>query len=151
MGPSVQLDVDNTSPTINYFPSTDVLSNTNISRGWVPFYSQSGYASTIGEVGVGQSYHITSRVGASLIIEWHGTAIQLLGNATNISYSVTLDGQVVIDGDATRSSDILATFGNLTDSSHLVNLTITDTRSGSQLAFDKASITSHVSSGYTVV
>ena len=67
-----QFLVDDTSPTISYSPFRDTLSVPNLSAGWNPYYDQSGFASSIGELGNGTSLHITSLDGASLGFQWHG-------------------------------------------------------------------------------
>ena len=109
----LELTIDDTSPLIVYSPFRDTLSTPNLTTGWNPYYHSSGLASLIGQVGVGESYHITSMDGASLSVKWNGecaspsisrfgihryhrlfagNGIRLLGNTTSCSFSITLDG-----------------------------------------------------------
>ena len=76
MANSVQFTVDDTSPTILYSPFADTLSTPDLSLGWNPYYTLSGFASVLGEIGNGTSLHITSNNGSSLFIQWHGMSLQ---------------------------------------------------------------------------
>lgn len=64
--------VNDTSPTILYSPFADTLSTPNLSAGWNPYYTLSGFASVLGEVGDGTSLHITSNNGSFLVLQWNG-------------------------------------------------------------------------------
>ncbi|KAF9051373.1 hypothetical protein BJ165DRAFT_1448349 [Panaeolus papilionaceus] len=143
---TLTFDLDDTSPTIQYIPFSDTLSTPNLSAGWNPYYDQSGFAPAQGSIGNGTSLHITSFNGASLSVQWRGTGIKLLGNATSASYQITIDGQ-----SATPQPDInqniLTSIDGLDDASHTVTLiaqippeSATDTTS--MLVFDKAILAS---------
>lgn len=119
----VQFSVDDTSPQISYLPFADTLSTPNISAGWNPYFSLSGFAAALGESGNGTSHHITSLDGASLSIHWRGTGIQLQGNATNASYSLLLDGAAIKPEVVDPSNSILATIQGLPDAEHTISLT----------------------------
>jgi hypothetical protein len=69
---SIQLSVDDSSPEIVYSPFRDSFSTPELLHGWNPFYSISGFATTIGMFGNGTSFHITSLDGATLSLQWHG-------------------------------------------------------------------------------
>jgi hypothetical protein len=118
----VTFNVNDTSPTILYSPFGDTLSTPNLSASWNPYYTLSGYASAIGDVGNGTSLHITSDNGSSLVVQWHGTGLQLYGNATLASYSITLDG-APFTPPATSDNNVLVTITDLPDVPHAVTLT----------------------------
>lgn len=64
--------VDDTSPTIFYFPIGDTFSAPDLNAGWNPFFDISGYPTALGMTGNGTSYHVTSLGGASISIRWTG-------------------------------------------------------------------------------
>ncbi|EDR11612.1 uncharacterized protein LACBIDRAFT_324293 [Laccaria bicolor S238N-H82] len=145
----VQFSVDNTSPQISYFPFADTLSTPNLSAGWNPYFSLSGFAGVLGESGNGTSHHITSLDGASLSIHWRGTGIQLQGNATNASYSLLLDGAAIKPDVVDYSNSILATIQGLPDVEHTISLTTQipssqDPPNSSIVVFDRAIIISTI-------
>lgn len=145
----VQFSVDDTSPQISYFPFADTLSTPNLSAGWNPYFSLSGFAAALGESGNGTSHHITSLDGASLSIRWRGTGIQLQGNATNASYSLLLDGAAVKPEVFDTSNSILATIQGLPDAEHTISLTTQipgnqDSLNSSIVVFDRAIIISTI-------
>jgi hypothetical protein len=74
MADPVQFYVDDTSPSISYFPFGDTFSLPNLTAGWNPYFDQTGFASTSGGTGNGTSYHVTSRDGASLSVQWKGAS-----------------------------------------------------------------------------
>ncbi|KAF8800211.1 hypothetical protein BYT27DRAFT_7200394 [Phlegmacium glaucopus] len=145
MANSVQFTVDDTSPTILYSPFGDTFSTPNLSAGWNPYYTLSGFVPAPGDVGNGTSQHITSMNGSSCAIQWQGTGIQLFGNATFASYSITLDGAPFTP--AATSDGVLANIDGLADAPHIVVLTaetpaVQDPPDSSMLVFEKAIITS---------
>lgn len=75
MANSVQFVVNDTSPTILYLPFGDTLSTPNLSAGWNPYYTLSGFASVLGQVGEGTSLHITASNGSSLVLKWNGMSM----------------------------------------------------------------------------
>ncbi|TFK44161.1 hypothetical protein BDQ12DRAFT_708173 [Crucibulum laeve] len=148
MANNIQFFVDDTSPSISYFPFRDTFSTPNLSAGWNPYFDDSGFASVLGEEGNGTSLHITSLDGASISVQWHGTGIQLLGNATKASYTITLDGAPQAQSNITDlSNNILATFQNLPEAPHTLSLTASTSNTenppnSSMLVFDKALVIS---------
>ncbi|KAJ7091115.1 hypothetical protein C8R44DRAFT_719753 [Mycena epipterygia] len=142
MASVVQFSVDDSSPTVQYFPFGDTLAAADLAAGWNPHWDQPGFSSaTTGATGSGTSLHITSLNGASLQIQWKGTGIQLLGNVTRSSYNITLDGKPT---DASTSADlgnnILVTIDNLPDTNHTLSLTVQTTAADSLVEFDRAVI-----------
>lgn len=69
---SVQFSVDDSSPLLAYTPFPDTFGQANLTAGWNPYFVESGFVSAIGQTGVGQSQHITSRNGSSISLHWHG-------------------------------------------------------------------------------
>ncbi|KIK46774.1 hypothetical protein CY34DRAFT_369804 [Suillus luteus UH-Slu-Lm8-n1] len=76
------------------------------------------------------------------MIKWNGTGIDLLGNASNASYQITLDG-INISPNTSNPESILASFHDLTNTNHTVLLTTLTNQPtpDSYVAFDKALIT----------
>ncbi|KAJ7134976.1 hypothetical protein C8R43DRAFT_1021708 [Mycena crocata] len=154
MASVVQFSVDDSSPTISYFPFADTLGAPDLLAGWNPHWDDPGFSSaTTGSTGSGTSLHITGRNGASFQIKWKGTGIKLLGNVTRSSYDITLDGQ---SADASSSADpsnnTLVAFDNLQDTNHTLSLTVQTSTQDSLLTFDKAVISappSNSSLGFT--
>jgi hypothetical protein len=64
--------VDDTCPSISYYPFADTFGTPNLLAGWNPYYTGSGYASYQGVLGVGTSLHRTSLDGASFSVQWNG-------------------------------------------------------------------------------
>jgi hypothetical protein len=163
----VQISVDDTSPSLSYYPFRNALSTPDLTAGWNPYYDISGFASSPGQIGIGTSYHITSMDGASISMKWHGTSlfgdarwkyihlrglgngIQLFGNTTLASYSITLDGTDSHLNNHSSSfsnySGILVDINDLQDGPHNITLTARMPRNlsppnSSMLVFDKAVI-----------
>ncbi|KAF5348482.1 hypothetical protein D9756_009662 [Leucocoprinus leucothites] len=87
---SIQLSIDDTSPTLAYAPFGDTFTgHPNLSAGWNPYSIDNGF-------GIGESQHVTSRNGTSVTLEWHGTSVQIFGDTTSdVSLNVTLDGSTI--------------------------------------------------------
>ncbi|KAL1745707.1 hypothetical protein HDZ31DRAFT_35835 [Schizophyllum fasciatum] len=121
----VYFNVDDTSPQISYFPYADTLALPDLSAGWNPYYDDSGFSDGLGEVGAGDSAHITAHDGATISVHWRGTGIQLVGNATQASYSIALDGERLASSNrkADITNDALVTLDNLQDTDHTLSLT----------------------------
>ncbi|KAJ7495903.1 hypothetical protein B0H11DRAFT_2190182 [Mycena galericulata] len=135
----VQFTVDDSSPTVSYYPFPDTFSSPNLSAGWNPYWDDPGFSSAnIGAVGSGESSHITSRNNASFQIQWKGTGITLFGNVTNSSYNITIDGAAVDAGPSTDST--LAAIDNLNDTSHTLAFTVQANSLDSLVIFDRAVI-----------
>ncbi|KAJ7610922.1 hypothetical protein FB45DRAFT_1066100 [Roridomyces roridus] len=146
--------LDDTSTFFNYREFTSTLSkphfltsqvplleadgsNSGLSNGWVPWYSDSGYLSSNGQGGSGTSYHRTSRSGASVSLTFHGTAVELYG-ISNGSYNVTLDNSPYQPQGITLIDGLLASISNLIEGIHTVTLAAAPTSPSQQLAFDGA-------------
>ncbi|KAJ8518581.1 hypothetical protein ONZ45_g4358 [Pleurotus djamor] len=134
--------VDDTSPAVKYSPFRDTFSTPNTLRGWNPYFTESGFATAQGAIGVGNSLHISALNGSSVSLQWKGTGIDILGNATQATFSVTLDGEPIPDL-SPISGDTLARFTDLPDSNHTITLTTLSTGSAdSFIAFDEFIVTS---------
>jgi len=72
MAVPLQIWVDDTSPTITYYPFADTFGTPNVLAGWNPYYTDSGFAAYQGDLGVGTSLHRTSLDGASFSVQWNG-------------------------------------------------------------------------------
>jgi hypothetical protein len=166
MANPLRINIDDTSPSIIYYPFADTFGTPDLLSGWNPYYTSSGYAAFQGQIGNGTSLHRTSLDGASLSIRWNGrcqgvsglidlinvilntttgTGIQLLGNVSQASYSLTLEGTPTLANSSSPSDGILADFFGLNDGSHIVTLTVHTASSPSPdmfVAFDQALITS---------
>ncbi|KAF8187486.1 hypothetical protein BJ912DRAFT_423944 [Pholiota molesta] len=139
----VTFTVDDTSPCVSYSPFGDTFSTPNLIAGWNPYFDPSGYAKSQGEVGNGTSLHITSLDGASLGLQWSGTGITLMGNATQATYSITLDDQLLSDTNGSAAENVLANIHGLKDTLHTIRLTAQIPESqnpptSSMLVFDQA-------------
>ncbi|KAK0213246.1 hypothetical protein DFS33DRAFT_1287543 [Desarmillaria ectypa] len=147
MAETLEFEVDDTSPAISYYPFRDTFSTPNLTAGWNPYYNGSGFLTSLEETGEGTSLHVSSLNGASLSIQWHGTGIQLYGNATNAFYTLTLDEKTIDVSSLDRSDTLLAGISGLSSESHNITLTAQITTesgpepTGSLLVFDKAVIT----------
>ncbi|KAJ7024350.1 hypothetical protein C8F04DRAFT_1270369 [Mycena alexandri] len=130
------LTIDDTSPFFTYFPYADG-SNSGLTKGWTPWYAQSGFITTNGEGGDGDSYHITSLPGASVNLTFHVTAVYLYGQ-TNSCYDTTVDNQPYTHDVPT--SDLLLAVSDLKEGTHSVALFARPSSSSQQLAFDRAVI-----------
>ncbi|KAJ6601426.1 hypothetical protein DFH09DRAFT_1127808 [Mycena vulgaris] len=126
--------IDDSSPFFTYAPYADG-SNSGLTRGWEPWYAASGFISKNGQGGEGDSYHLTSLDGASVKLDFYGTAIYFYGTA-NSSYDISLDNTAYSPGPAT--SDLLVSIADLKEGTHTVTLTARPTSSSQQLAFDRA-------------
>ncbi|KAI5890681.1 uncharacterized protein SCHCODRAFT_02632581 [Schizophyllum commune H4-8] len=133
----VYFNVDDTSPQIGYSPFADTLSLPDLTGGWNPYYDDSGFADGLGETGSGNSAHITAHDGATISVRWRGTGIQLVGNATQASYSIALDGERVSASSRKSefANDALVTLDNLQDTDHTLTFTTNIQSSGTNSSF----------------
>ncbi|KAF7315694.1 hypothetical protein MIND_00085000 [Mycena indigotica] len=120
----VQFNVNDTSPTFSFFPRADTFSPPNISAGWEPFWTQPGFSASPETIGSGQSSHITSLDGASFILHWKGTGIQLFGNVTRSSFSISIDGQPTHSPTADLDSNLLFNLQNLPNLPHTLSFVV---------------------------
>ncbi|KAJ7109806.1 hypothetical protein C8R44DRAFT_883851 [Mycena epipterygia] len=127
---------DDTSPFLTYTPYANG-SYSGPANGWVPWYSGSGFISKNGDGGSGDSFHLTSLDGASVNLQFHGTAVYLYGT-TNSSYQIMLDN--ISSFHVPPTSDLLLSLTGLAEGTHSVTLTARPTSSSQQLAFDRAVI-----------
>ncbi|GLB36973.1 hypothetical protein LshimejAT787_0400240 [Lyophyllum shimeji] len=151
MGATLHFVVDDTSPMISYSPLGDTFSTVNLTAGWNPYFSGSGFVKAIGETGQGTSLHTTFRDEAALSITWTGSGIQLSGHTTaQAGYELTLDGVPQQQFGADNKTGVLASFLGLADSIHNVSLNAripSDEVPGtSGVYFDNAAILSTASS-----
>lgn len=96
----LSIHVDDTSPAVAYAPFADTFGEPDLSAGWNPYYSVSGYAASLGRLGEGTSTHRTSLDGASLSIQWAGTRqrfspCEVIPNEVFFRYRNTAFGQCV--------------------------------------------------------
>ncbi|KAF8070052.1 hypothetical protein FPV67DRAFT_1667944 [Lyophyllum atratum] len=148
---NISLSVDDTSPSISYSPLGDTFSTVNLTAGWNPYFSESGFLKVPDETGIGTSLHATSLDEAALSIKWRGTGIRLLGYTTaKAGYDITLDGKPQLQSGANIEAGVLATFLQLPDTEHNVSLSaripIDDEPGASGVYFDNAVIISTVDS-----
>ncbi|KZT71800.1 hypothetical protein DAEQUDRAFT_706567 [Daedalea quercina L-15889] len=142
----VSIAVDDNSPTIAYAPFGDTFGAPNLTAGWNPYYTGSGFStgsnssssSVVSNLGNGTSLRLTACDGAQVAIQWNGTAINVFGTITTssssaLTYSVSLDGNATtnyysrISSPAsvnTAANDVLASFSNLSDGLHEIVLTV---------------------------
>ena len=71
---TLQLSIDDSSPTIQYFPFADTLGQPNLLAGWNAYFTGSFFAATPGETGNGTSLHLTSHDGAAISLTFFGAS-----------------------------------------------------------------------------
>lgn len=64
--------VDDTSPSITYFPFGDTFGVPDRSAGWNPYYDADGFITSPNQTSQGNSFHLTSLDGASFSVKWSG-------------------------------------------------------------------------------
>ncbi|KAG6335696.1 hypothetical protein ID866_3402 [Astraeus odoratus] len=116
------LYIDDDSPEITYFPSVNLEPSANVTTGWQLLYSGSGAAVAPGQVGVGTSYHYTNLNGTSLMVQWNGTGIDLMGSVSNASYLITLDGDTLPSSSYGQTNTVLASLHDLDSATHTLSL-----------------------------
>ncbi|KAI0316500.1 hypothetical protein OF83DRAFT_1172824 [Amylostereum chailletii] len=152
---SFQLVLNDTSPTLSFFPISDTLGLPNLFAGWNPAFSLSGFASTQGELGNGTSSHVTALDSAAFSVQWFGSAIQLFGNLSGpASYDLSLDGQSnsSISSFDPSNPTLLASYDQLPQQDHVLSLTFhnpTNT-SSALIAIDRAVFTTSASSNASI-
>ena len=72
MADSFSLVVNDTSPTLNFFPFSDTLSIPDLFAGWNPCFTSSACSTFPGQQGNGTSSHVTSLDGAAFSVQWWG-------------------------------------------------------------------------------
>lgn len=164
MADSFSLLIDDSSPSLSYFPFADTLAIPNFFEGWNPCFSISACPTFPGELGNGSSFHVTSKDGAAFSIQWSGTplrnffilspvsicvpagnGIQLSGIAEGpIAYDLQLDGRTNSSiSPSTTGGTFLAEYDGLQPGNHTLSLIVHNpTNSTSALiAIDHALIT----------
>ncbi|KLO05468.1 hypothetical protein SCHPADRAFT_1002894 [Schizopora paradoxa] len=139
--------LDNTSPFFVYRPFSDGRGDSNQTAGWVQYYTGSGYNSELGQLGEGDPYHITSRSGATVDLQFFGTGVILFGTA-NGSYTVTVDGS--IQPSSIAQDNQLFSISYLQNAQHTITLAMTDSDNTRQVAFRGANLTSNTGSKSTL-
>lgn len=73
------LTVDDNSPAVAYAPFRDTLGAPDLSAGWNPYYTGTGFSSgsnssgsAVSNIGNGTSLHLTTCDGAQVAIQWNG-------------------------------------------------------------------------------
>lgn len=74
---TLQISIDDSSPTIQYFPFADTLGVPNLLGGWNPYFTGSSFAAAPGETGNGTSLHLTSHDGAAISLTFFGASCVL--------------------------------------------------------------------------
>ncbi|CAK5281396.1 unnamed protein product [Mycena citricolor] len=144
----VQFSVDDSSPTISYFPFGDTLTGSpDLTAGWNPSRGGDlGLSDLASGAGSGKSLHVTSLDGAAFQVSWKGTGITLYGNATHSTYTIAVDGSTL---DASSSADlangVLASIGHLPDLEHTLRLVVHAQDTTAIVEFDRAEISAPVS------
>ncbi|OCH88757.1 hypothetical protein OBBRIDRAFT_65288 [Obba rivulosa] len=133
--------IDDSSSVFTFLPHGDGGADDFIQFGWQPWYSGSGFNTAGGEESSGQSQHITSLFGASVGLNFSGTAIYIFGSA-NGSYEVSLDGTVSSGLIPDSGRNLLFSQDNLSPGVHYVNLTAQPIAAqDQQIHFDGAVVT----------
>jgi hypothetical protein len=81
------ITVSSSAASLKYSPARD----TQIDWGWNITYSDGIYSSPYGPQGIGSAIHRTTNPGSTIELNWVGTAVYLYGNATRVSYQITVD------------------------------------------------------------
>ena len=72
------LTLDDNSPTVAYAPFRDTFGAPNLTAGWNPYYTGSGFSSgsnsssVVSNIGNGTSLHLTACDAAQVAIQWNG-------------------------------------------------------------------------------
>lgn len=144
MAQTFQVLIDDTSPSLSYFPFADTFATPDLTAGWNPYYTNSGFPSSPGAQGNGTSLHLTSHDGAVFSFNWTGvyyflgphgitvttcetgSGVQIFGN-TSTTYDLLLDGQITntsVSAFSTLDSTLLCAFQNLSNEFHTLSLLV---------------------------
>jgi len=156
---SYNITLDDISPQITYSPTTftTFAPAPNLLDGWNVEFTQSGFASVPGQLGLGESLHVTQNDGATLAIGFTGSAIYLYGRAIRSSFSLSLDDHnidfpldnaIPLDASdaSSNASTILTQITGLSKGDHTLTLTAhipvqDDDPNPALFIFDRAIIT----------
>ncbi|CAL1694321.1 unnamed protein product [Somion occarium] len=135
MGTPYNFTISDTSSILSFTPYGDG----NLTSGWQQYFSASGDGlhPACGDAGIGESKHYTAYNGASMALDFVGTAVYVYGSSNN-TYQVSLDSDPTTH--VPPSSDLLFFQENLPRVKHSLNLTVLASE-GRQLHFDGAMIT----------
>lgn len=66
--------LDDTSPTVQYYPYGDTFGEPNLLGGWNPYYTGTGFApsASASQPGEGTSWHLTAYDGATISLSFYG-------------------------------------------------------------------------------
>ncbi|KAK1220824.1 hypothetical protein PQX77_016395 [Marasmius sp. AFHP31] len=122
--------------TISYSPAREG----RVNAGWNSTYSAGGRSgpNLPRPQGVGADYHRTTLAGASLELEWDGTAVYLYGNASAGSYRISVDGVDIGASNDVPTGGLLGSKTGLKYGSHTVKLEVLGT---GEVAFQYAEAT----------
>ncbi|KAJ7639011.1 hypothetical protein FB45DRAFT_904484 [Roridomyces roridus] len=132
---SLNITVTDQSPAFTYSPDRESTEGASWQSAWTRV-SDANYDSThtANNLASGVSSHVSSSNGASVKLDFVGTAITLYGAGSAGAYSTTLDGDAVSGG----GGSVLATYGGLSNAKHTLTLQLTQSKS---LTLSKAEIT----------
>ncbi|KAJ7490356.1 hypothetical protein B0H11DRAFT_1021411 [Mycena galericulata] len=128
MSSALNISVTDQSPAWIYTPDREGISTSSWQSAWSGT-PDSSYdpTHTQNNIPQGISSHLTTLAGASVQINFIGTAITLYGQGTAGAYTTTLDGGQAISGNP--SGSILATYGGLNDTTkHSLLLQVTQSQ-----------------------
>ncbi|KAL4252453.1 hypothetical protein ABKN59_002704 [Abortiporus biennis] len=143
---SYNYTIDDTSSVLTYTPYGDGVF---VNNGWEAWFSQSGFNTAGGQESIGDSRHLTSFAGASVSLQFHGTAVYVYGNAS-CPFEFSLDNDPVPSSNSPTSTEILFVLTGLVPGTHFLKITAQPPQTGQgTLFFDKAIITDVLPSGAT--
>lgn len=135
--------INDSSSIVNYEPYADGA----LDGGWQSWFSETGFNTAGGEEAKGTSRHVTALPGASLSLEFYGTAVYLFGSAS-CPYDVMVDNNIY--SQTAGSGDVLFMEDGLSPGKHFLNLTARPTPDVSgQVWFDQAIFTDTLPDGVT--
>ncbi|KAF9268182.1 hypothetical protein L218DRAFT_1073523 [Marasmius fiardii PR-910] len=123
--------IPDSSPTFIYYPTRE---GGDLKSGWRSFYSNSpdsAFDSTnpTENKASGISSHSTSMQGASLEINFLGTAIWIYGSGSAGAYTTRLNDRDPVDGQPSPSNGLLASYSGLDYKAHTFSLNVTQAQS----------------------
>jgi hypothetical protein len=107
------------TPTLKYAPARDGLP----SLGWNVTYSGTPIPNKP-YYGVGTSSHRTTLAGATLEVDFTGTAAYVLGSAPQGAFTVTVDGADPVPGSPDPAQNLLVGVKGLSYGEHKVIITV---------------------------
>lgn len=140
------------SPTLTYWPWREGgLASGSVPYGWATYYGSSGYLNANGglprgDVPSGTSYHVSAFNGASVSLQFRGSAVYVLGTS-NCTYDVTFNGQTLTTTVAAGQTvgNTLAVFQQLKRGTHSITLTVRSGNPSHMLLLDQVVVTMNLS------